>query len=225
MRVAVLEDEADHAALVTGALQQGGHTFVVYETGARFIQAMVRETFDVLVLDWRMPDMTGLEVLDWLRQLENHTPVLFVTSRDAEQDIVQALAHGADDYLVKPPRAGELLARLQALKRRADGPGGNGALVVGPYEFDPSQSVARLHGEIVEMTQRQFELALVLFRNTGRLLLRQYLLEAVWGLNDAVQTRTLDIHVSQLRNLLQLADNGWRIHSVYAHGYRLETLA
>jgi len=225
VRVAVLEDEADHAALVTGALQQGGHTFVVYETGARFIQAMVRETFDVLVLDWRMPDMTGLEVLDWLRQLENHTPVLFVTSRDAEQDIVQALAHGADDYLVKPPRAGELLARLQALKRRADGPGGNGALVVGPYEFDPSQSVARLHGEIVEMTQRQFELALVLFRNTGRLLSRQYLLEAVWGLNDAVQTRTLDIHVSQLRNLLQLADNGWRIHSVYAHGYRLETLA
>ena len=75
------------------------------------------------------------------------------------------------------------------------------------------------------MTQRQFELAVVLFRNIGRLLSRQYLLEAVWGLNDAVQTRTLDIHISQLRSLLQLADNGWRIQSVYAHGYRLETLA
>ena len=224
MRVAVLEDEADHAALVTQALHQGRHTFVVYDTGARFIQAMVRETFDVLVLDWMMPDMTGLEVLDWLRQLENHTPVIFVTSRDAEEDIVRALSHGADDYLVKPPRAGELLARLQALKRRADGTGG-GALVVGLYEFDPSQSVARLHGEIVELTQRQFELAVVLFRNIGRLLSRQYLLEAVWGLNDAVQTRTLDIHISQLRSLLQLADNGWRIQSVYAHGYRLETLA
>ena len=224
MRVAVLEDEADHAALVTQALHQGRHTFVVYDTGARFIQAMVRETFDVLVLDWMMPDMTGLEVLDWLRQLENHTPVIFVTSRDAEEDIVRALSHGADDYLVKPPRAGELLARLQALKRRADGHG-DGAVVVGPYEFDPSQSVARLHGEIVEMTQRQFELAVVLFRNIGRLLSRQYLLEAVWGLNDAVQTRTLDIHISQLRSLLQLADNGWRIQSVYAHGYRLETLA
>ncbi|MCB2001744.1 MAG: response regulator transcription factor, partial [Rhodoferax sp.] len=157
-------------------------------------------------------------------QLENHTPVIFVTSRDAEEDIVRALSHGADDYLVKPPRAGELLARLQALKRRADGHG-DGAVVVGPYEFDPSQSVARLHGEIVEMTQRQFELAVVLFRNIGRLLSRQYLLEAVWGLNDAVQTRTLDIHISQLRSLLQLADNGWRIQSVYAHGYRLETLA
>lgn len=225
MRIAVLEDDADHAVLVTEALHQAGHGYEVYTTAARFMQAMVRETFDVLVLDWMMPDMTGLEVLDWLRQLENHTPVLFVTGRDAEQDIVQALAHGADDYLVKPPRTGELLARLQALKRRADGATGSATLVVGPYEFDPSQTVARLHGAIVELTQRQFELAVVLFRNSGRLLSRQYLLESVWGLNDMVQTRTLDIHVSQLRNLLQLADNGWRIQSVYAHGYRLETLA
>ncbi len=225
MRIAVLEDDPDHAAVVIQALERAGHTHAVYSTGARFIQAMVRETFDVLVLDWMMPDMTGLEVLDWLRQLENHTPVIFVTSRDAEEDIVQALAHGADDYLVKPPRAGELLARLQALKRRADGAGGSGPLVVGPYEFDPAQSAIRLNGEILEVTQRQFELALVLFRNTGRLLSRQYLLEAVWGLNDMVQTRTLDIHISQLRNILQLSDNGWRINSVYAHGYRIEALA
>ncbi|MEO7939594.1 MAG: response regulator transcription factor [Burkholderiaceae bacterium] len=224
MRVAVLEDDADHAALVAQVLLAGGHTCVVYATGGRFIQAMVRETFDVLILDWMMPDMTGLDVLDWLRQLENHTPVLFVTSRDAEQDIVQALAHGADDYLVKPPRAGELLARLQALKRRADGANSTGAFAVGPYAFDPAQSMARLNGQVLELTQRQLELALVLFRNAGRLLSRQYLLEAVWGLNAAVQTRTLDIHVSQLRNLLQLSDNGWRINSIYAHGYRLEPL-
>ena len=225
MRVALLEDEPDHAALVTRALDAGGHSYVVYGSGARFQQAMVRETFDVLVLDWMMPDMTGLDVLDWLRQLENHTPVLFLTSRDAEEDIVTALAHGADDYLVKPARSGELLARLNALQRRASGVGGASSLVVGPYEFDAGLSVARLHGEIIELTQRQYELALVLFRNTGRLLSRQYLLEAVWGLNDNVQTRTLDIHISQLRNQLALADNGWRIHSVYAHGYRLEPLA
>ncbi len=224
MRVALLEDEPDHAALVTRALDNGGHSYVVYSNGARFQQAMVRETFDVLILDWMMPDISGLEVLDWLRQLENHTPVLFLTSRDTEEDILQALAHGADDYLVKPPRQGELLARLQALKRRADGAGGATSLKIGPYEFDSALSVARLHGQIVELTQRQFDLALVLFRNSGRLLSRQYLLEAVWGLNDTVQTRTLDIHVSQLRNQLALVDNGWRIHSVYAHGYRLEPM-
>jgi signal transduction histidine kinase len=87
---------------VTRALDSGGHSHGVYSNGARFQQAMVRETFDVLILDWMMPDITGLEVLDWLRKLENHTAVLFLTSPDAEEDIVQALAHGADDYLVKP---------------------------------------------------------------------------------------------------------------------------
>ena len=88
------------------------------QTGARLLQALVRETFDVLVLDWMLPDLTGLEVLDRLRQRAERIPVIFVTSRDAEQDIVEALAHGADDYLVKPARAAELLARLAALKRR-----------------------------------------------------------------------------------------------------------
>ena len=224
MRIALLEDDADHAALVTGVLSAAGHSCEVYSTGARFIQAMVRETFDVLVLDWMMPDMTGIEVLDWLRQLQDHTPALVLTSRDAEQDIVEALGHGADDYLVKPPRPGELLARLQALKRRSENLAGNNALALGPYEFDLQSNVLRLHGAIIDLTERQFQLALVMFRNSGRLLSRQYLLEAVWGLNAQIQTRTLDIHVSQLRTLLGLADNGWRISSIYAHGYRLEPL-
>ena len=224
MRVALLEDDTDHAALLTQAMLAAGHGCEVYTTGARFMQAMVRETFDVLVLDWMLPDTTGLEVLDWLRELQDRTPVLFVTSRDAEQDIVQALAHGADDYLVKPPRSGELLARLEALKRRAENMQGNTSLLVAPYEFDLSSNVVRLHDDIVDLTERQFQLALVLFRNAGRLLSRQYLLEAVWGLHAQIQTRTLDIHVSQLRNLLALADNGWRISSIYAHGYRLEPM-
>ena len=224
MRVGLLEDDADHATLVAGMLFAAGHSCEVYSTGARFIQAMVRETFDVLILDWMLPDMTGIEVLDWLRQLQDHTPALVLTSRDAEQDIVEALGHGADDFLVKPPRAAELLARLLALKRRAENLSGNQALVVGPFEFDLQSNVLRLHGAILDLTERQFQLALVMFRNAGRLLSRQYLLEAVWGLNAQIQTRTLDIHVSQLRNLLGLADNGWRISSIYAHGYRLEPL-
>lgn len=225
VRIALLEDEPDHASLVTRVLDSAGHRHVVFSTGARFQQAMVHDTFDVLVLDWMVPDISGLDVLLWLRQLENQTPVLFLTNRDAEEDIVQALSHGADDYLVKPARPAELLARLQALKRRADGAAGGRHLSVGPYAFDATLSEATLHGAHVELTQRQFELALVLFRNPGRLLSRQYLLEAVWGLNESVQTRTLDIHISQLRGLLQLTQNGWRIHSIYGHGYRLDALA
>ncbi len=224
MRVAVLEDDADHAALLTQALQGGGHGVAVYPTAARLLQALARETFDVLVLDWMLPDMSGLDVLQRLRALEQRAPVLFVTSRDAEADIVQALSHGADDYLVKPPRPGELLARVQALARRASGASPDAVFTMGRYAFDPSRAQVRLQDEVLALTQRQFALALVLFRNPGRLLSRQYLLETVWGLNATVQTRTLDIHVSQLRTALRLSDNGWRIHSIYAHGYRLETL-
>ena len=224
MRIGLLEDDADHAVLVTQAVLAAGHSCEVYSTASRFMQAMVRETFDVLVLDWMLPDMSGIEVLDWLRQLQDRTPVLFVTSRDAEQDIVQALAHGADDYLVKPPRRAELLARLAALQRRAENLQGTSALVVAPYEFDLVSNVLRAQGDSIDLTERQFQLALVLFRNAGRLLSRQYLLEAVWGLSAQIQTRTLDIHISQLRSLLALADNGWRISSIYAHGYRLEPL-
>jgi DNA-binding response OmpR family regulator len=150
--------------------------------------------------------------------------VLFLTSRDTEKDIVEALSHGADDFLVKPPRAAEMMARLAALKRRADNLGASPLLSVPPYVFDSSASSVKLNGERVDLTLRQFQLAVVLFRNIGRLLSRAYLLESVWGLNAQVQTRTLDIHVSQLRAALNLPENGWRITSVYAHGYRLEPL-
>lgn len=95
-------------------------------------------------------------------------------------------------------------------------------LSVAPYLFDSSVNGVTMNGSRVELTPRQYQLAEILFRNVGRLLSRDYLLQTIWGLNTKVQTRTLDIHVSQLRTALRLPDNGLRIASVYAHGYRLE---
>jgi len=225
LRVALLEDEPDHAAQTVNSLQAAGHSCEVFSRGETFLRGTLHETFDVLVLDWGLPDMSGVKVLDAIRQRHDNIPVLFLTSRDAEQDVVDALSHGADDFLVKPARPAELLARLTALKRRADSAGAVAQpLSVPPFVFDPAASAVKLNGEPVELTLRQFQLAVVLFRNVGRLLSRTYLLEAVWGLNAQVQTRTLDIHVSQLRSALKLPENGWRITSVYAHGYRLEPL-
>ena len=225
MRVCLLEDEPVHAAMTVRLLEGAGHSCEVYERGESFLRGTLHETFDVLILDWSLPDMTGLQVIDTLRQRQGNVPVLFLTSRDTEHDIIEALSHGADDFLVKPPRAGELLARLGALKRRVDGQGATPLLDVPPYVFDTMTSKVMLNDEPIELTQRQFQLGLVLFSNKGRLLSRTYLLETVWGLNAMVQTRTLDIHISQLRSLLNLPAHGWRITSVYAHGYRLETLA
>ena len=224
MRVALLEDDVDHAALIVNPLREAGHSCQVYGTGSRFLQAISKETFDILILDWSLPDITGLEVLDSVRQRHDGIPILFVTSRDSEEDVVQALSHGADDFVVKPARPTELLARLVALKRRSDIHLGARQVAVGPYTFDLATSTAKIDGDVVTLTDRQFQLAVVLFRNTGRLLSRTYLLESVWGLNAQVQTRTLDIHVSQLRNALRLPEKGWRITAIYAHGYRLEPL-
>jgi len=119
----------------------------------------------------------------------------------------------------------ELLARLTALRRRVNGQGALKLLSVPPYTFDPTSNTVKLNGVALDLTLRQFKLAEVLFHNVGRLLSRAYLLETVWGLNTKVQTRTLDIHISQLRSALNLPENGWRITSVYAHGYRLEPFA
>lgn len=224
MRVALLEDDVDHAALIVKPLQDAGHSCLVFGTGSRFLQAISNDTFDILILDWSLPDITGLEVLDSVRQRQDGIPVLFVTSRDAEEDVVEALVHGADDFVVKPARPSELLARLVALKRRSDIHLGARLVAAGPYTFDLASSTAKINEAVVPLTDRQFQLAIVLFRNPGRLLSRTYLLESVWGLNAQVQTRTLDIHVSQLRNALRLPENGWRITAIYAHGYRLEPL-
>jgi DNA-binding response OmpR family regulator len=225
LRVALLEDDRDYAATTVRTLEAAGHGCECFARGDAFLRGTLNETFDAMVLDWGLPDMSGLQVLDAVRLRPERVPVLFLTSRDAEEDVVQALTHGADDFLVKPARPAELLARLAALKRRADGAGAAAkVLSVPPYVFDPATTSASINGDPVELTQRQFQLAMVLFANVGRLLSRTYLLEAVWGLNAQVQTRTLDIHVSQLRGLLKLPDNNWRITSVYAHGYRLETL-
>lgn len=225
MRVGILEDELEHAEQMIRALEGGGHSHQLYSTGQALLQALGRETFDLLVVDWMLPDTNGIAVLDQLRARGIAAPVLFATSRDAEEDIVTALGHGADDYLVKPLRPRELLARIEAIGRRAGGGAVAKVLSVSPYRFSLQTSEAWIGDEPVTLTQRQFALAAFLFRHPGQLLSRAHLLEAVWGVGEQVQTRTLEIHISQLRNLLRLTpENGWRIASVYGHGYRLEHL-
>lgn len=225
MRIGILEDEPDHASLLVGILAPAGHSCHVVATGGDFFQALARDSYDLLILDWTVSDTTGITVLNTLRERSVATPVLFVTGRDAEEDVINALRAGADDYLVKPPRPGELLARIEALRRRVDGGPVSRTVQAAPYRFDLNAGEAWLGDKRIELTARQFNLAAFLFRQPGHLFSRTHLLEAIWGFGTQVQTRTLDIHVSQLRGLLRLGpENGWRIASVYGHGYRLERI-
>lgn len=228
MRIALLEDDQDQAELIDAWLGEADHQCHHAKDGKAFLRSALRDSFDLLILDWMVPDMPGIEVLRRYRESEpDYTPVLFVTARDREQDIVEALEAGADDYMTKPVRAMELRARVRALGRRARGGRKADELPdTAPYEIDTSRETISFESEVVELTHREYELAVFLFRKAGSVVSRDHILEAIWGMHgQQLNTRTVDTHVSRLRKKLRIGEeSGWNLTAIYQHGYRLEKL-
>ena len=226
MRFAIIEDDPAQMEVLTAWLKEAGHDVHGFVLAREFMRVASRESFDLLLVDWMLPDLTGEQVLRWLRvERNNDTPAIFITSRDAEEDIANAFSAGADDYVVKPPRRIELLSRIEAVLRRAQPKSPNQALTVGLYHFDLARKALSIDGVPVELTDKEFELAAFLFRNLGRLLSRGHLLEAVWGRNPSLATRTVDTHISRVRSKLNLRpENGFRLTPTYNFGYRLERI-
>lgn len=224
MRVSVLEDDPDMRALMVEWLTQAGYAVHEFGTARDFIRILARESFDLCLLDGNLPDVQGQDVLYWMRNdRRDQSPVMFVTARDSEEDIVSALQGGADDYVVKPVRQAELLARMEAILRRTQPSLVSEEHVEGPYSFDLKRKRVVIEGVATELTDKEFDLALFMFRNLGRLVSRGHLLEAVWGRNPSVATRTVDTHVSRVRSKLQLRpEMGYRLTPTYNYGYRLE---
>jgi DNA-binding response OmpR family regulator len=223
--LAILEDDVDQAKLLKLWLENAEHTVDYFADAATFLRAVKRDSFDLYVLDWMLPDLSGIDVLKRLRDsMDDNTSVVIVTARDEEHSIVTGLEAGADDYLVKPVRQGELVARVSAVLRRAAGNKPAEELDIAPYSMDIATKSLKLEGEAISLTNREFELALFFFRNAGKMVSRNHMLESIWGIeNKAVSTRTIDTHVSRLRKKLKLhEDNGWVLSSIYQHGYRLE---
>jgi DNA-binding response OmpR family regulator len=227
MRIAALDDEPLQLELIKRTMVSIGHECHTFDHGATLLRELRKETFDLLILDWQLPDISGPDVVRWVRaNLDRRVPILFVTNRREERDIVEGLAAGADDFMVKPIRIGELAARVRALLRRIYASQGDTELVFGRYRFLIGMPILEMDGKPVDLKHREYELALFLFQNMGRLLSREHLREAVWGHGAEIPSRSLDTHISRLRNKLELRPaNGYLLTAIYGLGYRFETMA
>ncbi|MEX3693336.1 response regulator transcription factor [Paraburkholderia sp. BR14263] len=227
MRIAVLDDDPSQLQFISEALTPAGHNCYLFTEGRALIHRMQRETFDLVTLDWNVVDIQGDEVLSWIRaSFGTQLPVLFMTSRGQESDIVGALHAGADDYVVKPVSAPILLARVTTLLRRTYRQEQSAKTQqFDDFLFDLQECRVYQRGILIPLSQKEFQVALLLFRNFGRPLSRAHIIETVWKQSPDIPTRTLDTHVSAVRVKLDLRpQNGYCIVPIYGYGYRLEKL-
>lgn len=225
MYFAVVEDSRIQAEVLKALLKSEGHQVKVFAEGQACIDAMQTQTFDFFVIDWTLPDMGGDDVLKYIREHCGwDVPVIFCTARVSEESAVDILRLGADDYLPKPIRYMEFMARVEALLRRRR-PATPVALCFGSLELDLAGRRIKLSGVEVDLTQREFDLAAVFFRSIGRVMSREELLSLVWAEETGVDSRTVDTHASRLRKKLGLGgESGLMLSSVYGQGYRLDTV-
>ncbi|WP_175773495.1 response regulator transcription factor [Paraburkholderia phenazinium] len=227
MKIAVLEDEPAQADFVCQTLIAGGHECQSFSTGLGLRIELKKQTFDLLVLDWNIPDMSGEKILQWVRgSMPHRLAVLFLTCRGGDDDISSMLNMGADDYIVKPVAASVLLARVDSLLRRTYQIDSSvHQEIYGVYEFGLATQQVCMNGSSVRLTPKEYELALLFFRNMGRPLSRAYVFERVWKQTTQVSCRTMDAHISMIRNKLNLRpEHGYRLAPVYGYGYRLDFL-
>jgi two-component system, OmpR family, response regulator RegX3 len=222
MHIALIEDDVDQRNLITLLLTNRAHTVAGFESIKSAIDSLNMNRFDLLLVDWMLPDGCGVEVLTWTRSnLGWEIPVIVLTARDDEATVCEALKAGSDDYIVKPAKPMELLARIEAVARRSK-PGAVPVIRMGAFEIDAPRQTLTINGSPVQLTQKEFDLSVCLFQSPGKLLSRDHLLNKVWGLNVDVDTRTVDTHISRLRKKVFFDANfGWQLIPVYGFGYRL----
>jgi two-component system, OmpR family, response regulator RegX3 len=226
MRIVFLEDDSAFADGIIALLESAGHDVAHFLSGRACLRALDEFQYDLALLDWMLPDITGAEVLESLKVKGSAMPVIFLTARDTEEDVVAIMNAGADDYIVKPTGASVLMARINALYRRVHSHQNDVAIkVFGHITIDFSKRQFAIKDEAVKLTEKEIDLALCFFSQVGVLLSRSHLTKVVWRTTPDIDTRTLDVHVSHLRNKLKLMpEHGWRLSAVYHQGYRLEAV-
>jgi two-component system, OmpR family, alkaline phosphatase synthesis response regulator PhoP len=215
--VLLVEDEENLASLVRAYLEQEGYRVVAVGSGEDALRVVAEEPVRLVVLDLNLPDIDGLEVCRRIR-LSSQVPVVMLTARDEEADRLAGLDSGADDYIGKPFSPRELVARMRAVLRRAGEDGDEDVVALGDVVVRRSAREVTVAGTPVELRPKEFDLLAYLLQNRGAVLSRELLLDRVWGLDYAGGTRTVDVHVAQLRRKLGSPES---IRTVRGSGYKL----
>lgn len=222
MRVLVAEDDSGLRDALARGLRENGYVVDTVADGEAAVRFLRSYEYAVVVLDWRMPRMSGLEVLHWLRRRESEAAVLMLTARDAPADRVTGLDHGADDYLVKPFSCEHLAARIAAvLRRNGAADGGHQVLTVGGLRVDLAAREASLDGRPLQLSRREFDLLGYLAARPDQVVARRELLSDVWHQSYG-DDQTIDVHVSWLRRKLGESAAAPRyLHTVRGVGVKL----
>jgi DNA-binding response OmpR family regulator len=230
MHIVFLDEDQSQRGLLLEALAAAGHACHAFGNAKALLTYLRRDPANMLILHCPLvgsagsAGSAGMEVLRWVREHQPLLPVLVIASAAEPADILAGLAAGAHDYLIKPLRRTDLLARVEVQLRRAypdHKPARHDQF--GSYLFESQSARLTIAGKAVELTQKEFDLALFFFRHVGQPLSRATIQEVVWAREGKVDSRTIDTHVSRVRNKLGLRPgNGYRLAPVYSYGYQLE---
>ena len=218
-----VEDDSNIRELVVYTLESTGFQARGFEDGSSFLEALALETPELVLLDIMLPGEDGMELLRKLKASKKtrEIPVIMVTAKGAEYDKVKGLDAGADDYVTKPFGMMELISRIKAVLRRSAKGSVSGAdtFEIGEIRLNPKKHEVTVHGEVVNLTLKEYELLKRLMKNSNIVLTRDQLLEDIWGYDFDGETRTVDVHVRTLRQ--KLGDAGEQIETVRGVGYRM----
>ncbi len=224
MKILIVEDEADVVSVLRRTLDEAGYEVSVAMDGISGYQMAKQNNFDLLILDIMMPGMNGLELCRRLRSEQFQAPILMLTALNSTENIVAGLDSGADDYIPKPFHYNELLARIRSVIRRNAGEQipASKKLTAGGLVLDPDARLVTYNNEPFNLTATEFRLLEYFLRNKGRVVSRQDVLEAVWGIDFNMSTNVVDVYVNYLRKKLDKAGADKLIHTQVGMGYILK---
>lgn len=219
--ILLVEDELALVELLRYNLEAAGYTVRIAMSGSHANEALTEEKFDLVVLDWMLPEVSGIELCRRIRQRPEtkNLPVLMLTARGEEADRVRGLSTGADDYVVKPFSINEVLARVKALLRRASPDLVAELLRFQDVEIDRSAHRAKRGDRDLRLGPTEFKLLLFMMENCGRVLTRQQLIDGVWGRDGDIDERTVDVHIGRLRKAIVKDDEASPVRTVRGGGY------